>query len=263
MDVLLNINNLEYSYRDEITIFDNLCMNIVKSSLTAISGPNNSGKTTLLKLLSINKYNHKEKIVLNGKDIVDYSKEEYDREVQLVLFTNSFKEKIVEDELYIDQTIIDEDKTNYLINLFKVKSILNKEISKLDNKDKYKILLIKKILNTSNLLLIDSLDEYFTFEEVSIIIKSLKKCIEKYHLTIIITINNLINSLETDKLYIINEGRVILSGEPIKVLEKDNIINKAGLEIPFMIDLSVKLRDYNLIDKIILSKDKLINTLWK
>jgi len=263
MEVILNINNLKYSYNDEKYIFNNLCMNIEKHSLTAISGPNSSGKTTLLKLLSTNKYNLKETIILNGKDIVDYSKEEYDKQVQALFYTNSFKERIVEDELYIDQEVIDEEKTNYLIDKFKIKSILNKEINKLDNKTKYKILLIKRILNTSNLLLIDSLDEYFDKEEVSTIIKILKKCIEKYDLTIIISINNLINSLETDKLYIINNGETVLSGDPMRVLEKDNIINKIGLDIPFMIDLSVKLRDYNLIDKIILDKDKLINTLWK
>ena len=59
MEVILNINNLKYSYNDENIIFNNLCMYIQKSSITAISGPNNSGKTTLLKLLSTNKYNRK------------------------------------------------------------------------------------------------------------------------------------------------------------------------------------------------------------
>ena len=55
----------------------------------------------------------------------------------------------------------------------------------------------------------------------------------------------------------------MLYGEPITVLSKDNIINKAGLDIPFMIDLSVKLKDYNLLNKIELDKERLIDTLWK
>ena len=47
------------------------------------------------------------------------------------------------------------------------------------------------------------------------------------------------------------------------MLEKDNIINKAGLELPFMMDLSVKLRDYDLIKDIELDMEKMVDNLWK
>ena len=43
----------------------------------------------------------------------------------------------------------------------------------------------------------------------------------------------------------------------------DNIINKIGLNIPFMIDLSVKLRDYDLITDIETDYDRMIEALWK
>ena len=77
------------------------------------------------------------------------------------------------------------------------------------------------------------------------------------------TVSNLEDSLFGDYLYIIKDSEVVLSGEPIKVLENDNIINKTGLELPFMIDLSVKLRDYELITNIETDMDRLVNILWK
>ena len=64
-------------------------------------------------------------------------------------------------------------------------------------------------------------------------------------------------------MYILDEGKVALEGIPLEVLEKDNIINKIGLNIPFMIDLSVKLRDYDLIEDIELDKNRMIEKLWK
>ena len=73
---------------------------------------------------------------------------------------------------------------------------------------------------------------------------------------------NLELSLYTDSLYIINEGKVALEGKPIDILQKDNIINKIGLTLPFMIDLSVKLRDYDLIDEIETDLDRMIDVLW-
>ena len=79
----------------------------------------------------------------------------------------------------------------------------------------------------------------------------------------IITVTNLEISIDTDYLYIIDKGNLELSGKPLEVLEKDNIINKIGLNIPFMIDLSVKLRDYDLITDIETDYDRMIEALWK
>ena len=42
-----------------------------------------------------------------------------------------------------------------------------------------------------------------------------------------------------------------------------NFLNKVGLNIPFMADLSVKLKDYDLIDSIILDKNRMVDILWK
>ena len=77
------------------------------------------------------------------------------------------------------------------------------------------------------------------------------------------TISDLEYSLSSDKLYILNEGIFMLEGDPLSILEKDNILNKIGLKIPFMIDLSVKLRDYDLVKDIELDMDGMVDTLWK
>ena len=55
----------------------------------------------------------------------------------------------------------------------------------------------------------------------------------------------------------------MIEGNPIEIVEKDNIMNKAGLNLPFMIDLSVKLRDYELINCIEQDKDRMVDLLWK
>ena len=47
------------------------------------------------------------------------------------------------------------------------------------------------------------------------------------------------------------------------MLQKDNVLNKVGLNLPFMMDLSVKLRDYDLIKNVELDMDRMVGTLWK
>ena len=70
-------------------------------------------------------------------------------------------------------------------------------------------------------------------------------------------------NLLSDYTYIIDHGEIVLEGNPIEVLEKDNVLNKAGLNLPFMMDLSVKLRDYDLVEEIELDMEKMVNILWK
>ena len=60
-----------------------------------------------------------------------------------------------------------------------------------------------------------------------------------------------------------HNGEKILEGEPLDVLQNDNILNRIGLEVPFMIDLSVKLRDYDVVKDIELDKNRMVDILWK
>ena len=69
-------------------------------------------------------------------------------------------------------------------------------------------------------------------------------------------------TLYTDFIYIIEQGKIALNGTPFNVLQKDNTINKIGLSLPFMIDLSVKLRDYELVDELETDIDRMIDKLW-
>ena len=58
---------------------------------------------------------------------------------------------------------------------------------------------------------------------------------------------------------IIDDGE----GFPLEVLKQDNKLNKLGLELPLMVDLSVKLHDYDLLKDIIIDMDRMVDTLWK
>ena len=51
MDNIIEINNLCFNYKDKI-VFDKFNLNIERGSFTTIIGENDSGKTTLVKILT-------------------------------------------------------------------------------------------------------------------------------------------------------------------------------------------------------------------
>lgn len=258
MDVILNINNLTY-----LNIFENLSIYLEKNKIITISGPNNCGKTTLFKILC-KKIKGNFNIILNSKGIYEFSDKEYDDNIQVVyqdekIISNNTAKELID----IQQERYDKEKVDFLVKGLKLKKVLNKKIYELSDKENFMFRIAFSILNSKCLVLIDDIDQYLYQYEVAELYSFFRECTNKYNLTFILTCIELDSAIYSDELYIINDKKITLKGDPLYVLSKDNILNKIGLEVPFIIDLSVKLRDYELIDKIPLDQGELINKLWK
>jgi len=248
MTKIIKINNLNYS------IFNNFSISFNKDELTTISGSNRSGKTLLLKIIS-GKVFLKGDIEINNKNINDYSNQEIYNLVGYISKEElSFNYDNVLNELkYITS------KTTEVIKKYSLEKIKNKDIKDLKLSEKIYLSLIINILRGKEILLIDNVDNYLREDEMLDLITVIKD----YHKTIIMTINNLNYSLESNQLYILKSGSIILKGEPKEVLKHDTTINKIGLDLPFMYDLSIKLKDYNLLGDIELNMDRMLDKLWK
>ena len=255
MNKIIEINKLSFK-----NVFNNFAITFPMEKLIYLSGSNNCGKTTLIRNLN-RQINSKFNIIINDKVIDNNNLNEY--------FNNI--ECLIPNEILFKNDSLNEEINNYdnkvdkkeLINKLKLNKYKDTKFNKLDIKNKIKIQLLISLLKKPKVLFIDNIMSYFDKKEIIELNHLLKEYISKYKITIIITTVNLENTINSDYLIIIDNNKIILEGEPLKVLEKDNIINKAGLEVPFTIDLSSKLKDYDLIKEIESDKERLINKLWK
>lgn len=242
-----------YNFFDDY-LFENLNILVPKDNFITISGPNNCGKTTLLRILN-REIITENKIVIENRGINNYKIEEYSKLVQCVIpLEDIFEEDTVEEELLSINNKIDK-----IVKDLKLTKILTKNTSNLSDKEKVLIQLAKAVLRKPSILLIDDLSLYFDNKEK----KDIFKFLRKQELTIVYATLSLEDTLYSDYLYIIGDKKVALEGNPLYILQKDNIINKLGLKLPFMVDLSVKLTDYELIDKQILDPKEMVDELWK
>lgn len=256
MDYAVKVNNFYYQ-----NLFDNFSLLIEKNKIVTLSGPNNCGKTTLIRILN------REIIVdtdieIFGRKINDYTIHEYASFVGCVIPLEKVSEaKNLEEEMYFYHD--DMEDIEWIVSGLKLRTIRRKNLSSLSSKDFILYQLAVELSKDLKILLIDDIHSYFTKSELSKIVGFLKKYQEKKNITIVFITNDLEQSLVTDYLYIIGDKKISLQGFPMEVLENDNRINKIGLNLPFMVDLSVKLRDYKLLDYIELDKERMVDTLWK
>ena len=113
-----------------------------------------------------------------------------------------------------------------------------------------------------DILLLDNPFPCFNRTEEENIYKLLRNLSNK-GMTIIITTTNTEECLITDKVLIINKFKKIAFDKPTRILNDESLLKKNGLDMPFMMDLSSKLKTYGLIDKNINNPERMVDILWK
>lgn len=266
---ILEVKNLKFSYRNKEAI-NNLNLSIEEGSFTAIIGNNKSGKTTLIKLIC-GLLNSKDSIIagytyVDNKRVYDNSKffgVVFSNTNNTFLFSDVYKEMVFPlENLNIPTTEI-EKKILKIAKDFNNNKMLDKKIVDLTNSEKQELLIMISLLHNPKVLLLDNSFSMMSKNTKNKVLKVLKNYIKKDKLTVILATTNLEEIIECDYAYVLNKGSIVMEGDPLSVFREEIILNRSDLELPFMIDLSLKLKFYDLINKEILDMDRLVDTLWK
>ena len=69
--------------------------------------------------------------------------------------------------------------------------------------------------------------------------------------------------LVTKYLIIYDEEKILAEGNTLDLLSNEKLIKRLGFKLPFIIELSTYLKDYNLTSKFYLDIESLVGDLWK
>ena len=162
----------------------------------------------------------------------------------------------------------EDDKINVLVRDIakdlKITNILDSKIKDLNEYEKLRVFLASKVIYNPKLLLLDDPCLFLSPLEKEEFMGFLEQ-LRTRGITIVVSSSSLdevvytINSI----IYVLDKGMIVSKGDMLEVLSDDSLLNKIGLELPFMVDLSVKLEYYNLTDKINLSPLGMVEHLWK
>lgn len=94
-------------------------------------------------------------------------------------------------------------------------------------------------------------------------LKKLFKYIKDNNILFINFTNDVELCLYTDYLIVCDKNKILMEGNTLEVLKNEKLFKRLGLNLPFIVELSLLLKDYNLVDDIYIDKESLADKLWK
>lgn len=268
MENIVEIKKLDFKYGEK-QIFDKLTLNIKKGSFTSIIGPNGSGKSTLMKLI-VGLLKAEGTIKVDGITMGQDTFKDIRKKIGIV-FENP-------DNQFVSETVMDEiafslenmncekkmirERVKEVAALLGIEDILEKEPHSLSGGQKELVSLASALSIHPQILILDEALDMIDNNRREDILNILTE-LNKDGLTVINITHNSEELLYGNEIIVMNDGEIKEQGETKELLRKEKLFKNNGLELPFVVDLSYKLKYYGLVDDIVLDMDELVDKIWK
>ncbi len=265
---MISIKKLGFKYRQK-EIFNDLDMVIEKGKITSIIGPNGCGKSTLVKIL-VGLYRYTGSIVIDNIPLLKDNRKAIRQKIGVV-FTNP-------DNQFVAETVIDDiaftlENMNYKkIHISKkieevtkylgIYDILEANPHDLNSNQKQLVSLASALVHDPDILILDEALTLLDPLEKDRVLDILKD-LNKKGLTILNISHDIEDTLISDMIYVMDEGKIILSGSKEEVYKEEKVLKSLGFKLPFMVELSNRLMFYDLIDHVIYDMKEMVDILWK
>ena len=246
----------------ETLTFKKYGMNIKLSGATALIGPENSGKTTVFKLLT-NKVKN-DSVYLDRKKLNFYKLDFLRKNIMCVFDINDFYTSYVKEELayFLKKFKVDNReislKVSQITHYFHLEDIIDVQINTLSVEEKSLIKILSFLIVNPLVLGIDNLFGYISLDNFLNVLKYSKE----RNIALIYATYDIEKVKYADEIHIINNFKSVKYGKADEVF-KDKIIRELGLEKPFLIEMNEFLRDYELIESDFISINDGVMKLWK
>lgn len=261
MNSILKIENLTYK-----NILNNISLSLEEGSFNIITGANGSGKTTLIyAILGLLKYEGN--IIFLNQLLDGNNIDELRKNIGVLLDnTNSLLPgnvlfNITYPLLNLKYTDEKAKKSAYEISKkLGINNLLLKDIEKLSISQKKMVSLAVSLVHNPKLIMIDdSLDELDDQNRKRVIkyLKGLDKS------TILFVTNKENDIIFADNLIIMNNGKISVQGKVREIINNEKNFVKNNVQMPFLVELSHKLKSYDLIKDMFLDYDEMVNAIWK
>ncbi len=243
--------------------FKDLDITINSGELIGIIGPIGSGKTNILNKLSGIKKNTD--ILIDNKLLKQFTLDYKRKNIVCVSNNNIFNTPTPLSELryYLYKIGMEIKEIDYRIkefkDFFKLDNILKSDFEDMSLEDRNYIKILSLLIIKPSIFCIDDLLTYLNRDKKTNILNYIKANE--------ITLLNITSDMEElflyDKILVMNKGYKYDFDLSKNILKNEKLFKDLGLNMPFIYDLNIMLKEYGLINELHIVHKELIDLLWK
>ena len=223
---MLKTHELSKSY-DKQRVLINFNLDIKSSEIISVVGGSGSGKTTLLRLISGLELPDNGQIILNNKIVNDHDVfvPPEKRDCSLVfqdyaLFPNI---SMFQNIYFGKNSNQNKERIEELIRVTKIEKILNKFPHECSGGEQQRVALVRSLAINPSLILMDEPLSNLDYNLKSNLASMVRKLLKKFKTTAVIVTHDISDAMEmSDKIIVIDKGKVIQKGTPNEIYNNPN-----------------------------------------
>lgn len=269
---VIRINGISFKYdeQDEYAL-RNVSFDIKQGEWLAIVGHNGSGKSTLAKLLNGLQFPREGTIEIAGTLLTVDTVWETRKSIGMVFQNpdNQFVGTTVEDDVAFglenygvprNQMV---ERVRGSLEKVKMSTFLDREPHLLSGGQKQRVAIASVLALRPQIIVLDEATSMLDPRGREEVLETIRELKADRDLTVISITHDLEEASKADRIIVMNRGQVYKEGEPDQIFQLEEELISLGLDIPFPIKLSNKLREKGLpIAKHYLSEEELVTHLW-
>ncbi len=284
-DNIIVAKNLVFRYKDEpdglsgkvTAAVNDVSLDIKRGDFTAIIGHNGSGKSTLAKLLSgiLECESGSVKIYPSDEKELDSKNEEYNFDIRKtvgMVFQNPDNQlvaTIVEDDvafapenLGVEPTLI-RSRVDDALKTVGLEAFAKHDTHKLSGGQKQRVAIAGILAMNPECMIFDESTAMLDPKGRQDIINTILN-LRARGISVVLITHYMNEAALADKIFVINEGKILTSGTPHEVFAKRDILQKAGLETPQSTSLVHELKNAGIdIDTDVVDVDEAVKAIEK
>ncbi|SHS94487.1 cobalt ABC transporter ATPase [Mycobacteroides abscessus subsp. abscessus] len=269
---IVQIENVSFKYdlQEEYALND-VSFNINKGEWLAIVGHNGSGKSTLAKLLNGLQFAEKGSITIGGTKLSEETVWDTRKMVGMVFQNpdNQFVGTTVQDDVAFglenhgvprEEMII---RVQEALEQVKMSQFLLQEPHHLSGGQKQRVAIASVLALKPAIIVLDEATSMLDPKGREQVLETIRELKSDNELTVISITHDLEEAAKADRMIVMNRGQVYKEGTPKEIFQLEEELISLGLDIPFSVKLSKKLKELGMtLDKHFLSEEELVKQLW-
>jgi iron complex transport system ATP-binding protein len=239
---IVSARGVDFSYYNGLVLQD-VSLSLASGSMTGLIGPNGSGKTTLVKMLCGLLKPKRGQVTLTGRDVLRLPRKEVARQIALVpQELNVPFDFTVYGMVMLGRTPYvhhlrgvaphDVEIVQRMLRLTATERLAHRPYNELSGGEQQRVIIAMALAQEPRILMLDEPVVHLDVNHQIEILELIHRLNRETGLTVLATMHDLnLASLYFDRLVLLNEGRIAVSGTPGEVLREDIILRVFRAEV--------------------------------